>query len=144
MIDWTRRTARRWTLSISVVCLGLLACHRRATSVATVADTTSAMAPMIDSVSPDTVIIRDGAAAVLTLRGKGFASDSNTVRVGPVTLYGIRGTNGGTTLTIILPDRLPSGGGAPPMLWTSGTFDVVIHTMRGRSAVSQVTIRELR
>jgi len=99
---------------------------------------------MIIALSPDTVVMRDGAPAVLTLRGKGFASDSNTVQVGPVTLYGIRSTNGGTRLTLILPDRLASGGGAPPMLWTSGTFDVVINTVRGRSAVSHVTIRELR
>ena len=143
MIDLTQRTAWRWTLGTSLLCVAFLACYRRATTNRT-AKTTVSEAPMIVTVTPDTVLLRDGKPAVLTVRGKGFASDSNTVRVGPITLYGIRSTDGGTTLQFILPDRLPSSGGASPMLWTTGTFDVVIHNVRGHSASSHVTIRELR
>ncbi len=144
MTNCTRRTRRRWFVPSCMAFVSLFACHHRVNPTVTEIRAASTTAPIILAVSPDTLIMRDGALAVLTLQGQGFVSDSNTVSVGPVTVYGIRSTHGGTRLTFILPDRVASGGGASPVLWTSGVFDVAIINVRGRSASSHVTIREIR
>ena len=104
----------------------------------------SADAPAISSVSPDTLQLRDGEPAELTIRGRGFVVDSNIVHVGPVILHGLRSSGDGTILRFILPDRVQSGGEAPPSLWVSGRYIVVVENAHGRSAEQHVFIREHR
>ncbi len=140
----TNCTRRRWFVPPCMMFVSLCACHHRVNPAVTGTRAASTTAPVIIAVSPDTLIMRDGAPAELTLQGRGFVNDSNSVSVGPVTVHGIRSMHDGTRLTFILPDRVASGGGASPVLWTSGVFDVVVNNVRGRSASSHVTIREIR
>ena len=142
--------ARSWrVLAVrSAVCLLAVlspgACHRGRQQPGERSASTSADAPTVSAMSPDTLQLRDGEPAELTIRGRGFVADSNTVHVGPVTLYGLRSGGDGTILRFIVPDRVPSGGEAPPSLWVSGTYRVVVENAFGRSADQHVFIREHR
>ncbi len=144
------RIARAWRLLRvrSALCvlpvLGPGACHRGRHQPSDRSASASADAPAISSVSPDTLQLRDGEPAELTIRGRGFVADSNTVHVGPVTLYGLRSGGDGTTLRFIVPDRVQSGGEAPPSLWVSGRYLVFVENVHGRSADQHVFIREHR
>ena len=134
----------RWTLGLLFV---VVACQRRAPTAkhsATSAPGAGAPAPTLTALTPDTLHLRDGAPTTLIVRGNGFVADSNTVHVGPVTLYGIAGVGNGTILRLIVPDRVQSGVEAPPSLWVSGSYVVFVENSRGRSSTRSVFIQEHR
>ncbi len=75
--------------------------------------------------------------------GVGFDALENTVRVGPVTVTSVRSSDAGTVIVLMVPERVPSSGGAPPMLWQPGTYALTVENRRGTSAAVSLTIREL-
>jgi hypothetical protein len=98
--------------------------------------------PTVLEVSPTPIVVREGQPTAITIRGTGFDAVSNTVIVGPVTIAAVPATRGGTVLALSLPDRVPSGGGAAPMLWEPGRYPLAVATARGTSAPVTVTIEE--
>ena len=95
-------------------------------------------------VSPDPIVVREGQPNTVTIRGARFDATANTVTVGPVTLTAISSRSGGTVITLTLPQRVPSGGGAAPMLWSAGRYALTVSNTRGTSVPVMVTVQEPR
>jgi hypothetical protein len=95
-------------------------------------------------VSPEPIVVREGQPTDVMIRGTGFDATANTVTVGPVILSAVLSRNGGTVIVLSLPDRVPSGGGAAPMLWSSGRHALTVSNARGSSVPMMVTIQEPR
>ncbi len=130
---------------VGLLLLGTLACRRHAAESSVERSASGAsISPTLSAVSPDTLHMREGPPAELTVRGSGFVDDSNTVHVGPVTLLGVRSSGNGSVLRFTVPDRVQSGGEAPPSLWISNSYAVVVENARGRSLPLHVFIREHR
>jgi len=96
----------------------------------------------VTSATPSTITIRDGNPNELRIRGSGFGEADNTVMIGPVTLTNVMSTESGTLLVVRVPDRVPSGGGAAPMPWTSGSYPLTVVTPRGTSAPITITVKD--
>ncbi len=125
----------RWLLPVLVLSIG--AACRRAAPVDSAAVT-------VLEVSPEPIVVREGQTNDLTIRGTGFDATANTVSVGSVILTAVVSTRGGTVIALSLPDRVPSGGGAAPMLWSPGRYALTVSNARGSSAPVMVTIQEPR
>ncbi len=98
-------------------------------------------APVIEQVSPSTLRLQPGVPARVLIRGRGFDTDSNTVSFGPYEWQGIGALANGTTLTVIIPDRMPGSGGAAPALWVPGAYALVVRNRRGASATVSVELQ---
>ena len=129
-----RRT--RWILPVLVLSLGA-ACRRAA-------PTPSSLPVAVLEVSPEPIVVREGQPIDVTIRGTGFDATANTVTVGPVILTTVLSRSGGTVIALSLPDRVPSGGGAAPMLWSAGRYPLTVSNARGSSVPVMVTIQEPR
>lgn len=131
-----RRTpSRYWLLPVLVLSLAA-ACRRTpAASAAPVA---------VIEVTPEPIVVREGQPNDITIRGTGFDATANTVTVGSVILTAVVSTRDGTVIALSLPDRVPSGGGAAPMLWSPGRYALTVSNARGSSAPVMVTIQEPR
>ena len=123
-------------LPLLVLSLGA-ACRRAA-------PTPSALPVAVLEVRPEPIVVREGQPTDVTIRGTGFDATANTVTVGPVILTAVRSTGGGTVIALSLPDRVPSGGGAAPMLWSPGQYALTVSNTRGSSVPVMVTIQEPR
>jgi hypothetical protein len=130
-----RRT--RWLLPLLVLSLGV-ACRRP------VPAPVSSTVVTVRSVSPEPIVVREGQPNDVTIRGTGFDAIANTVTVGPIILTGVVSRNDGTVIALSLPDRVPSGGGAAPMLWSAGRYPLTVTNARGTSVPVIVTIQEPR
>ncbi len=128
-----RRT--RWLLPLLVLSLGV-ACRRPTPA--------TPMAVTVLSVSPEPIVVYEGQPNDVTIRGTGFDATANTVTVGPVILSAVLSRNDGTVIVLSLPDRVPSGGGAAPMLWSAGRYPLTVTNARGTSVPVMVTIQEPR
>jgi hypothetical protein len=129
-----RRT--RWILPVLVLSLGA-ACRGTA-------PTPSSLPVAVLEVSPEPIVVREGQPIDVTIRGTGFDATANTVTVGPVILTTVLSRSGGTVIALSLPDRVPSGGGAAPMLWSAGRYPLTVSNARGSSVPVMVTIQEPR
>ena len=118
-----------------LIAASIAGCHR-VRNVAT--------APQIVRISPSPIVIRSGMNAELTILGTDFVADSNSVSFGPYSFDGIRSTENGTVIHLNIPDRMPSRGGAAPMLWVAADYHVVVSNRNGRSApmTASLTVRE--
>ena len=96
----------------------------------------------LTQVTPPTVTLRAGEVTEIVLRGSGFDETDNTVTLGPVTVTSVKSTDGGTQIRMLVPDRVTSGGGAPPMLWVAGDYPVTVTNHRGTSASVMLTVKE--
>jgi hypothetical protein len=120
--------------------LSLAAC-RRTDAPRTSAEQRASVIRVI-SATPSSITIREGNPNELRIRGGGFGEDNNTVMLGPITLTNVKSTENGTLLVIRVPDRVPSGGGAAPMPWTTGTYPLTVLTPRGASTPITITVKE--
>ena len=123
-----------WVLPVLVLSLGA-GCRRAA-------PTPSALPIAVLSVSPEPMVVREGQPNEITIRGTGFSATANTITLGPVVVASVVSRSGGTVIALSLPDRVPSGGGAAPMLWTPGRYPLTVANARGTSAPVMVTIQE--
>ena len=123
-------------LPLLVLSLGA-ACRRAA-------PTPSALPVAVLEVRPEPIVVREGQPTDVTIRGTGFDATANTVTVGPVILTTVLSRSGGTVIALSLPDRVPSGGGAAPMLWSAGRYPVTVSNARGSSVPVMVTVQEPR
>ncbi|QJR36188.1 hypothetical protein [Gemmatimonas groenlandica] len=128
-----RRT--RWIVPVLMLSLGV-ACRRAAPG--------DSAPPAVLEVSPEPIVVRAGQPNDVTIRGTGFDATANTVTVGSVILTAVVSSRGGTVIALSLPDRVPSGGGAAPMLWSPGRYALTVSNGRGSSAPVMVTIQEPR
>jgi hypothetical protein len=96
----------------------------------------------ITAVTPRSITIRTGEVNELIVRGTGFDATENTVTFGPVTLTSVKSSDGGTRIALVIPDRMPSGGGAAPLLWMAGDYPLTVSNRRGTSAAFTVTVKE--
>lgn len=97
---------------------------------------------VVTAISPTSITVRVGEVTELVVRGTGFEATDNTIMFGPVTLTSVKSTDRGTRISLIVPDRMPSGGGAPPMLWLAGDYPLTVTNRRGTSAPFTVTVKE--
>ena len=131
---FSRGLRMRWILPVLVLSIGG-ACRRVAPAALPVA---------VLEVSPEPIVVRDGQPNDVTIRGTGFDATANTVTIGSVILTAVVSGSGGTVIALSLPDRVPSGGGAAPMLWSPGRYALTVSNARGSSAPVMVTIQEPR
>ncbi|MGQ0648911.1 MAG: hypothetical protein ACT4P7_15240 [Gemmatimonadaceae bacterium] len=96
---------------------------------------------MLTRVSPDSVAIVQGGNVALDVAGAGFHADSNVVTIGPLVLQPVKSSRNGTTIRIMLPDRVARGGGAAPELWLTGSYQVRVDTPAGRSGSLPLFVR---
>ncbi len=125
----------RWMVPVIVLSLGV-ACRRTPSA--------AAAAVVVVEVSPEPIVVREGQPNDITIRGTGFDASSNTITVGPITVATVVSSKGGTVIALSLPERVPSGGGAAPMLWSAGRYALTVSNARGTSAPVLVTIQEPR
>ncbi len=95
-------------------------------------------------VTPEPIVIRAGQPNTITIRGRGFDLTANRVTVGPVIVMAVSSRSGGTVIALTLPERVPSGGGAAPMLWSAGKYALTVSNARGTSVPVMVTVQEPR
>ena len=126
---------RRIRLMVPLLVLSLGVACRRVAPAAGVA---------VVEVTPEPIVVREGQPNDITIRGTGFDALSNTITVGPITVATVVSSKGGTVIALSLPDRVPSGGGAAPMLWSAGRYALTVSNARGTSAPVLVTIQEPR
>ena len=100
------------------------------------------VAVTVTTVSPAEVSFRDGIPVELLIVGAGFDPTSNTVSLGPITLTTIPSEARGTRIRFTVPDRVPSGGGAAPLLWEQGVYTLTVQTRLGTSAPVSVRVVE--
>ncbi len=129
-----------WIVPLLALSLGV-ACRRTASASALTASA-SALPVAVLEVSPEPIVVREGQPNDITIRGTGFDTTANTVTLGPMTATAVVSSRGGTVIALSLPDRVSSGGGAAPMLWSPGRYPLTVSTMRGTSAPVMVTIQE--
>ena len=129
-----RRT--RWIIPVLLL-TPVAGCRRAAPAPAA-----SVLPVAVLEVSPEPIVVREGQPNDLTIRGTGFDATANTVTLGPVVVTAVVSRGGGTVIALSLPDRVPSGGGAAPMLWTPGRYPLTVANARGTSAPVMVTIQE--
>lgn len=104
----------------------------------------AAVRPRLTAVSPESVQLIRGNVIEIALTGTGFdtthAAPQNTVRVGALVLTGVPSSAGGTSIRIVLPDAIPSGGEAPPAPWMPGSYAVTVSTKAGTSDTLSLAI----
>ncbi|MCC6432662.1 MAG: hypothetical protein IT354_17265 [Gemmatimonadaceae bacterium] len=94
--------------------------------------------------TPRSITMRAGEPVTLEITGTSFDAARNTVTLGPVSLNSIASRANGTAISFTVPDRVPSGGGAAPALWISGSYALTVTTARGTSAPVTITVVETR
>jgi len=131
---------------VLVACLGVVACSasRSRTGDASAARTPNA-ASALDAVDPDSILVTAGAVAEVILRGSGFVPGRpgrNTVVFGAASFNDVPASDDGKEIRFVVPDRMASGGEAPPMPIEPGSYTVRVRTPNGESNV--VTVRVYR
>jgi hypothetical protein len=93
-------------------------------------------APTLDAIRPDSILVAAGAVAEVVLRGTGFVPGRpghNTVVLGTVAFNDVPASDDGKEIRFVIPDRMPSGGEAPPMPLDAGAYPVRVRTPNGES-----------
>jgi hypothetical protein len=101
--------------------------------------------PAIEAIRPDSVWISSGSFAEVVLRGRGFIPGQpgrNTVLLGRVAFNDVPASDDGKEIRFVIPDRLPSGGEAPPMPIDPGSYTIRVRTPDGES--NPMTVRVYR
>ncbi len=139
--QWDRRVRKyaRKTVALFAI-FALPACRR---PVEPRVSTSGAELTITDSlqvirVTPNPVIVYDGRSNEIRIEGRGFHPTSNTIALGPVTVGDVASRDNGTVLLLSVPDRVPSGGGAAPLLWVPGRYPLTV-TAAGQVSVPYMT-----
>lgn len=91
-------------------------------------------APVVHSMTPARIVDRgQGAAHVVTIRGRYFTADDNVVLYGSIRITNVRSTKGGTVLQFTVPTEVVTGGEAPPPPVGPGSYKVRVQTRGGTS-----------
>ena len=125
----------RWRLSLLLLS-AVVSCRRPAQAGS---DSVTVL-----QVSPEPIVVREGQPNTITIRGARFDATATAVTVGPITLTTISSRSSGTVITLTLPGRVPRGGGAAPMLWTTGRYALTVTNTRSTSVPIMVTVQEPR
>lgn len=76
----------------------------------------------------------------ITIEGRFFDPESNTVRFGPVELSGVPSSDGGTRIVFFAPKKTPSPGEVPSAPLLPGPYDVTVTTAQGTSRPAVFTL----
>lgn len=91
--------------------------------------TPSAAGPVIAALVPDSVRLAPNTISDVVIRGSGFAvTATNTVRVGPIVLRGVKANAAGTELSITVPTRYTTNDEAPPRPLFPADYPVTVET----------------
>lgn len=123
--------------------LGLAACARQQAASDAAAEASLGVPPRLDAIEPDSVWVASGSVVEVVLRGRGFVAGSpghNTVIFGTFPLNDVPANADGTQIRLVIPDRLPSGGEAPPRPVDSGAYPVSVRTPNGQSNAMNVRV----
>ena len=100
---------------------------------------------VIDSARPDSLVLPYGGVVEVTLYGAGFVPGKpgqNTVHFNGTSLRQVPASSDGRQIVFAIPDRIRSGGEAPPSMLRAGSYSVSVETTAGTS--NAVTIRVYR
>jgi hypothetical protein len=128
-----------------VACLALAACSASRSRTGGASTRTPNAAPALDAVRPDSILVMAGAVAEVVLQGRGFVPGRpgrNTVMFGATSFNDVPASDDGKEIRFVVPDRMSSGGEAPPMPIEPGSYGVRVRTPNGESNV--VTVRVYR
>jgi hypothetical protein len=126
-----------------VIAVSVIACARSAEHTPD-SQASVLAAPTISEATPARLVMTGAAPLTLDIVGTGFEDSTNTIVLGPVSATNVRGQSNGTRIVFTVPDRVPSGGGAAPVLWTSGRYPLTVTTTRGTSNVVTIDVEEKR
>ena len=101
--------------------------------------------PRIESIQPDSVVMRDGVVVELLVRGSGFEPGTpgrNTVQFGEMPVPNVPASKDGKEIRFVVPDRMPLRGDAAPMPIESGEYRLRVQTAAGVS--NPVVVRVYR
>lgn len=101
---------------------------------------TSASGPVIHRLDPDRGPAGMAYPVRLTIEGRRFAAEDNTVRFGPVTLTGVPAEAGGTRIVLYAPKEAPGTGEVPPSPLLPGPYEVTVTTAAGTSPPAVFTL----
>lgn len=107
--------------------------------------TVALVLPVIDSARPDSLVLPYGGVVEVTLYGAGFIPGKpgqNTVHFNSTSLRLVPASSDGRQIVFAVPDRITSGGEAPPSVLRAGSYSVSVETTAGTSNL--VTIRVYR
>lgn len=93
-------------------------------------------APTLDAIRPDSVWIAAGVVTEIVLNGRGFVPGRpghNTVVLGTVAFNDVPASDDGREIRFVIPDRMPTGGEAPPMPTDAGAYAMRVRTPNGES-----------
>ena len=100
-------------------------------------------APRIDRIVPDSARVSRGAVAEVVIEGVGFTpgpDGHNTIELGPIRLTLVPANAAGTSIRVVVPERVPSATEAPPMRLMPGTYQVTVTTSAGSSNAMPIRI----
>ena len=100
--------------------------------------------PVITRLEPDSGPAGVAYPVRVTIVGRGFAPDANTVSFGPVVLTRLPSTDGGTRIVFFAPKEAPSGGEVPPAPLLPGPYQVTVRTAEGTSRPATFRLTEER
>ena len=101
--------------------------------------------PLIESASPDSVVLPYGGVVEVTLLGTGFIPGKpgqNTVHFSNTALKLVPASSDGRQIVFAIPDMISRGGEAPPSALRPGSYSVSVETNSGTS--NAVTVRVFR
>jgi hypothetical protein len=104
---------------------------------------TASAAPHIDGIQPDSVVVAQGSVVEVVVRGRGFVAGMpghNIVMFGRHAINDVPANANGTEIRLVIPDRLPSGGEAPPQPIEPGPYPITVKTPNGESNAVNVRV----
>jgi hypothetical protein len=91
-------------------------------------------APVLDRISPDSVLVAPGSVVEVVLSGSGFQAE-NTIHFANTALRGVAASEDGRRITFAIPDAIDAGVGAPRVQLVAGSYPVRVETSAGTSNV---------
>ena len=103
------------------------------------ADSVAGSGPVLYDVTPDSVPAGDAYPVTLMIRGEGFDSEGNVLRLGD-TLADTVSSLDGTSIRWSMPKTVRSYSEVPPMVVQPGKYDLTVQTREGVSNALVVTV----
>jgi hypothetical protein len=88
-------------------------------------------------------MLASGAVVEVVLNGSGFIPGppgQNTVMFGNHAITDVPANSEGTQIRFVIPEALPSGGGAPPLPIDAGSYAIRVRTAAGESKAATLRV----
>jgi len=99
--------------------------------------------PTLSRIVPASARIERSSVVTMTIEGLRFdrgRNGRNTVEIGPIRLSGVPSDTLGRIIQVVVPERIPADGEAPPRRLLPGDYPVTVSTPAGKSNVIQFRV----